>query len=60
MENIHILGVDLAKRTFAICGADNDGYLIFYLSGLALCKVPCILHNGFQIAMLRLPSQQIV
>jgi hypothetical protein len=26
MENIHILGVDLAKRTFAICGADNRGY----------------------------------
>lgn len=27
MENIHILGVDLAKRTFAICGADNQGYV---------------------------------
>ncbi len=26
MENIHILGVDLAKRTFANCGTDNDGY----------------------------------
>ena len=27
MENIHILGVDLAKRTFAACGADNYGYV---------------------------------
>ena len=28
MENIHILGVDLAKRTFAICGADNRNYVV--------------------------------
>ena len=27
MENLHILGVDLAKRTFAICGADQDGHV---------------------------------
>lgn len=27
MESIHILGIDLAKRTFAICGADKDGYV---------------------------------
>ncbi len=27
MENIHILGVDLAKRTFAICGADKNCYV---------------------------------
>ncbi|PZX16455.1 transposase, partial [Planktotalea frisia] len=29
MENIHILGVDLAKRTFAICGADKNSYVVF-------------------------------
>ncbi len=29
MENIHILGIDLAKRTFAICGTDNYGYVKF-------------------------------
>lgn len=28
METIHILGVDLAKRTFAICGADNNNYVV--------------------------------
>ncbi|WP_306043963.1 IS110 family transposase [Mameliella sp. MMSF_3455] len=28
MENIHILGVDLAKRTFAICATDKNGYVI--------------------------------
>lgn len=27
LENIHILGVDLAKRTFAICGTDKHGYV---------------------------------
>ena len=27
MENLHILGVDSGKRTFAICGADQDGYV---------------------------------
>ena len=29
MENIHILGVDLAKRTFAVCGASNQAYVKF-------------------------------
>lgn len=29
MSKLHILGVDLAKRTFAACGADNKGYVIF-------------------------------
>lgn len=27
MENIHILGLDLAKRTFAACGADKVYYV---------------------------------
>ena len=28
MENIHILGVDFAKRTLAIQGAGIDGFII--------------------------------
>ena len=30
MESINILGEDLAKRTFAICGADNEVYVIYW------------------------------
>jgi len=29
MENLHILGVDLAKRTFAVCGTDKRAYVLF-------------------------------
>lgn len=29
MSELHILGVDLAKRTFAACGTCNEGYVIF-------------------------------
>lgn len=29
MENLHILGVDLAKRTFAVCGTCKTSYVIF-------------------------------
>lgn len=35
MENIHILSVDFAKRTFAICGTDNLSYVIFMIIILA-------------------------
>lgn len=35
MENILILGVDLAKRTFATCRTDNLCYVIFIIVILA-------------------------
>ncbi len=32
MENVRNFGIDLAKRTFAICGADKFGYLSIELA----------------------------
>ena len=29
MQDLHILGVDLAKRTFAVCGTDKQAYVKF-------------------------------
>lgn len=53
MENIHILGIDLAKRTFAACGTDKQGYVKFrqkltrpQLQKLLEDLPPCIIANG--------------
>ena len=42
MESIQILGVDLAKRTFATCGADKNCYV----------KLPC---PKFQTSLSEMP-----
>lgn len=40
MSDVHILAIDLAKRSFQVCGTDRGGAVLFNLTLLSYVERP--------------------